>query len=622
MDTLSDNIGGAEDICNLTPFSYRDLKDGEFRLFEISQTEPVVEGILRHYKLSEFEGKYNALSYVCGTQGRTVPIICNGKMLLVTRSLYDTIRQALIYTKRRKTRPIWIDAICINQYNPIETAREILRMRYIYPGAKRTLVYIGPSGDGSDLVMDCAASLVERLSQVDANVSGRVSINEAEEESHSVWLAISLLLLRPWFKRLWTLQEAALSKHLTIGCGTKWIKWETLCSLFVVILSKGLHNHLSNAYYAHTALRLEFEYLDNIPDFQLVRRVIKSQGCLSMPDVFFYAQRKQCTEPIDRLWALYGLMPPAVQQEINNLGLIDQTMKGRKEYWDTYKRFARWYVTQDPILYILSTTVSDRTIALPTWCPNWNSRKVYSRILAEIDHYHAGYTSEDSTKPQVSLGDDCDEIKVHGFQVEKVKEVIHVQVVNPGSCKQQSGINGTAAKNLQWESQCLKLSYRTFNVPGRRKEVIEAHWRTLVGDSISYMDKDSIVRARPCSEGERKAYDLWKSLLLARKLDKEFHFNDSNEKARSNQFEQSLFNACNGRKFFSTSRGRIGLGPADIKEGDDICIFFGAKPVFVLRSQDHGIKSKLVGDAYVHGLMKGELINDLKRQPAEAFSLI
>jgi len=58
------------------------------------------------------------------------------------------------------------------------------------------------------------------------------------------------------------------------------------------------------------------------------------------------------------------------------------------------------------------------------------------------------------------------------------------------------------------------------------------------------------------------------------------------------------------RRFYTTRDGRIGLGPADLQEGDTVAILYGGKWPFVLRPKgDHCL---VIGPCYVHGLMQGE----------------
>jgi hypothetical protein len=61
------------------------------------------------------------------------------------------------------------------------------------------------------------------------------------------------------------------------------------------------------------------------------------------------------------------------------------------------------------------------------------------------------------------------------------------------------------------------------------------------------------------------------------------------------------------RRPFVTAKGHLGLGPDDIKAGDLIALVIGSQVPFVLREIADG-KYKLIGEAYVDGIMDGEAV--------------
>ncbi len=66
------------------------------------------------------------------------------------------------------------------------------------------------------------------------------------------------------------------------------------------------------------------------------------------------------------------------------------------------------------------------------------------------------------------------------------------------------------------------------------------------------------------------------------------------------------------RCFFTTTSGYIGIGPEGCKPGDHVVLLLGGDMPFVLRSRsDH---YQLIGDAYVHGVMHGELMQLYERE--------
>jgi hypothetical protein len=62
------------------------------------------------------------------------------------------------------------------------------------------------------------------------------------------------------------------------------------------------------------------------------------------------------------------------------------------------------------------------------------------------------------------------------------------------------------------------------------------------------------------------------------------------------------------RKAFITRKGHLGRGPVDLKPGDVITLIGGADMPFVLRRDPNGM-SRLIGEAYVDGMMDGEMIS-------------
>ena len=65
------------------------------------------------------------------------------------------------------------------------------------------------------------------------------------------------------------------------------------------------------------------------------------------------------------------------------------------------------------------------------------------------------------------------------------------------------------------------------------------------------------------------------------------------------------------RVFFKTAGQHLGVGPGDMREGDEVVVPFGSSRPWVLRS--HGDHYILVGDAFVPGIMTGQLEELWKR---------
>ena len=71
-------------------------------------------------------------------------------------------------------------------------------------------------------------------------------------------------------------------------------------------------------------------------------------------------------------------------------------------------------------------------------------------------------------------------------------------------------------------------------------------------------------------------------------------------------FQYAMTTSREGRRMFRTKDGAIGLGPGDLKKGDEIVLIKGCRTPIVLRRTEMPSKWSLVGACYLHGFMRGE----------------
>ena len=76
--------------------------------------------------------------------------------------------------------------------------------------------------------------------------------------------------------------------------------------------------------------------------------------------------------------------------------------------------------------------------------------------------------------------------------------------------------------------------------------------------------------------------------------------------------DANLANRC----IFTTQCGRIGLGPCYAKPDDVVVVLFGGAFCYVLRQ--NGLHYQFIGDAYVHGAMRGECVDEYLEDPSKA----
>lgn len=91
----------------------------------------------------------------------------------------------------------------------------------------------------------------------------------------------------------------------------------------------------------------------------------------------------------------------------------------------------------------------------------------------------------------------------------------------------------------------------------------------------------------------------------------------------STNYSQNVFRRSRPTKLLVSSKGYIGLAHREVRKEDQICIFLGASvlPYSPCVSMEVGkARCRLIGKAYVHGLMKGQYMN--QNPPVQTFMLV
>jgi len=203
------------------------VKD-EIRLLSFLPTEDnVLHLSLEHFPLNSAP-PFWAFSYTWGDPTRTIRIVINGHDFEATENLVFALgnHQEILLLRSKIKHPhfqaqhIWADAICINQNDYEERAREVLRMRQIYQ-IGIVAIYLNSED------RDAYKTEYTTLSRFGEEKSEGLDV----EIPPSHWSHLVQFFSKPWFTRMWVIQEFVLSKSqplfLFVG-GYKAIKDVTL----------------------------------------------------------------------------------------------------------------------------------------------------------------------------------------------------------------------------------------------------------------------------------------------------------------------------------------------------------------------------------------------------------
>ncbi|KIM98268.1 hypothetical protein OIDMADRAFT_69443, partial [Oidiodendron maius Zn] len=152
---------------------------------------------------------YTALSYTWGDPTVTKEILVNGKPLQVTTNLESALRHL---RQSDDAFVLWVDAVCINQKDNVEEKNsQIVQMGAIYRSAAVVLLWLGDGDPESDMTFHIykkQASMVQRSRDIDVPIPPEI-LSPAKDalKSPAVMRALFETFDRPWFHRLWTIQE-------------------------------------------------------------------------------------------------------------------------------------------------------------------------------------------------------------------------------------------------------------------------------------------------------------------------------------------------------------------------------------------------------------------------------
>ena len=117
-------------------------------------------------------------------------------------------------------------------------------MKEIYRKAIHVIIWLGKeTAEDAD-----AFSLLNRFDQLFAT-KGVIDVGGVENILHRLelpsddsqeWTALVKLFQRPWFQRIWVLQEAVMARKITVVCGSYLVAWDLIYRLALCVQSSGM----------------------------------------------------------------------------------------------------------------------------------------------------------------------------------------------------------------------------------------------------------------------------------------------------------------------------------------------------------------------------------------------
>jgi hypothetical protein len=637
-------------LSSVFPYCYAPLrKQNSFRLLRLVQAKKEVRQVhdrllalpfqatLLEYGLND-DTPYECLSYTWGLPELTHTVSIDGKYFAITKNLASALKNIQRYVK---TELLWVDAICINQEDPEEREKQVGHMKTIYSRARQVLAYLGEQENSSQKMPAIFRRILAGLDKLRAmrTIKGanivRNKIHTADLESLGLpseddpdWICITSFLSRPWFRRVWIIQEATVARELTFICGD----WTVSRELIFHFISLGIIHALPLGHERSASAGIAIIQLKIVADIVLCGKSAAADynsprsSQLSILELLQSSHHENATDPRGNIYALLGLSKERKASELHP----DYT----EPVPDTYRRFAKYCIDAGQGSVLLERTYNPGSnLNLPSWVPDWRNRHMPFSNLAPWNDVGFGrkglYVNAGGGFPNMRIGPCRQRLLSKGYIVDEIKIVGSAKIGMVGRYEGESTSHGGDAgfrDSLEDVLECFEeigrfLSVRESYPNAEPKDEVlwrtllcnqetgtlreaPAEYRTMVEALLGYFKLTSVSNPEMTTIFSRLSACLSHIQDLTANIGNEgpgilFH--------QAVQFITWMCLACQGRSRCLTQQGYVGQVPEITQPGDVICIIAGAVVPFTLRRKEDGYV--LLGQCYLHGVMKGEILN-------------
>lgn len=599
-------------------FSYLSLGEDEIRLLVIEPASvcrsSVLECRIKHILLAqEPRSQYDTISYCWGNSKDRTYIKIKEQFLAVPTSAERALRKM---RDPIKERTVWIDAICIDQKDKLERGMQVNMMDRIYGSTQRNLIFLGENhGSNFETALEnmqiVHGSMRDEVGQDfthlgqylrDANGQFRFSESALPTCDHT---ALLWLYSRPWFGRLWVLQEAALAPENVCFCGDL-----TVDLIDVLRVAAWLHykffflqRELSISHGLASAVGM-FDFVDK--NHGTMR--VKETSRIRLYEMFNLTNQFETSLPHDQVYGLVGLL--ASDQRFNFSKNSIPKPDYSKPCSTVFVPLTRLMLEDDKTLdfldHVRHTSCADITSNGPSWAPRWDRKRDQNKHGLALGHF---FNASDSI----------------------LEQKIHAQ--GPSFMLRLAGFPlGTVRRTSS------SFSNNDFLVPKRIFQMIQGVEQVLREGDGSQKFEDSanplgwILIAgknsgnQPARNSDIAVWDLISYILATGELPPSIleSFQDTSGRARNiTRYFSAMRNACVNRRAFVTSAGFVGIGDQLLRHNDIVCIVFGSRWPVILRPQG-GNRFSFVGLCFIYGVMYGDLVNKYskERRPCHTFSVV
>ena len=533
---------------------------------------------------------FEALSYTWGDHTDTVPVLLDDTSFRITRNLHSAL---LGLRNDYEERVLWVDALCINQKDLQERTRQVAHMRYIYATASRVIAWLDKGSDSMEIAMEYI-KMAAQHNETNASDWPEFTVRSLSLRSEELRDHIAGFFEKSWWKRVWTVQEFALAQWVVFQCGD--------CTVTEGDVSRfcrfwNTHIPYDELQYFTYGVPGKFSHIvggiNRFLSLLSSRQLKDSRRFLLILASF---QDRKCSDNRDRIYGMLGM----AEERYTKLIIPDYTCSLEQVFEKTTLSLIE--VTNN--LEVLSANDTSKLKGLPSFVPDWSStprippNAQIKRLLS-----YSRYRTNRGTEAEVRhIG--AGKLATKAVIWDEISTIVETMSRHPKALLKSS------------KESFLKGNDELYYIH-TGQPIEEALVRTLFGDIVNDRQGADAAPTR-IKEDQLRLIREWEGQAMKAQS------YDANPEPDSHPFEVRVLIHTSGRNFFRSKKGYIGFTTTDAKIGDLIAILPGGRVPYILRQADLGPESKLqkdnpekthpcfyniIGDAYVHGIMDGEVFD-------------
>jgi len=425
---------GSTESLEETSFAFRPLQHPQsIRILRLapaaSQDEDLIARLVEEPLEDAKDAKipdYEALSYAWGTDPPTETLLVgNGSdedagetpssspaALSITPGLAAALRR---FRQPDAVRCLWVDAVCINQSDNHEKSAQVARMAAVYRKARRVLIWLGEATCDTGPVLALLATVAARSEEfgLEKEVTSWLRFGKTLkgefEDVYGLMLTtrqvrLGDILGRPWFTRLWIVQEVVLALEAVLHVGEHELGWDIFTTGMAVFAAGKATTGSGIGATANDAAA--FARAWNVVDVVATHKVwehVFGPVYFEVRGLLAALADQSCSDERDRIYAIAQLGLRTLKRQdirLSNGDVVstDLTPDYTKSVAQTYLDFARHMVMQGDLHVLLDAGLSKRLIRsdwgktltsaskpfsadkggpLPSWVPDLSDPKTF-----------------------------------------------------------------------------------------------------------------------------------------------------------------------------------------------------------------------------------------------------